>query len=175
MLLHDARRASRLDADGELVTLDDQDRSRWDGVAIAEGFALLDHARRERAAGPYQLQAAIAACHARARVAADTDWAEIARLYGELYMLMPTPVVALNRAVAVAMADGPAAGLALVDELARGSSLSGYFLLPATRADLLRRLGRLEEAAASYQDALRLATTAPERRFLSRRLAEVGG
>ena len=175
MLLHDARRASRLDADGELVTLEDQDRSRWDAAAIIEGRALLDNAQRRRSPGPYQLQAAIAACHAAARLASDTDWSEIARLYDDLYRLVPTPVVALNRAVAVAMADGPAAGLALVDELAASGSLSAYFLLPATRADLLRRLGKREEAAASYTDALRLVTTGPERRFLSNRLAEVGG
>jgi RNA polymerase sigma-70 factor (ECF subfamily) len=175
MLLHDSRRASRLDAAGELVTLEDQDRSGWDAAAISEGLVLLDNARRLRGAGPYQLQAAIAACHAKARQAADTDWAEIARLYDELYRQAPTPVVALNRAVAVAMADGPAAGLALVDELATGGSLGAYFLLPATRADLLRRLGRREEAAASYRDALRLVATGPERRFLSNRLAEVGG
>jgi RNA polymerase sigma-70 factor (ECF subfamily) len=175
MLLHDARRASRLDADGELVTLEDQDRSRWDAAAIIEGRALLDNALRRRSAGPYQLQAAIAACHAAARLASDTDWSEIARLYDDLYRLMPTPVVALNRAVAVAMADGPAAGLALVDELAASGSLSAYFLLPATRADLLRRLGMREEAAASYRDALSLVATGPERRFLSNRLAEVGG
>jgi RNA polymerase sigma-70 factor, ECF subfamily len=175
MLLHDARRSSRLDDDGELVTLEDQDRSRWDAAAITEGLALLANAQRRRSAGPYQLQAAIAACHAEARLAADTDWSEIARLYGDLYRLAPTPVVALNRAVAVAMADGPEAGLALVDELAAGGSLSAYFLLPATRADLLRRLGRREESAASYRDALRLVTTGPERRFLSKRLAEVGG
>ena len=173
MLLHDARRASRLDADGELVTLEDQDRSRWDAAAIIEGRALLDNAQRRRSPGPYQLQAAIAACHAAARLASDTDWSEIARLYDDLYRLVPTPVVALNRAVAVAMADGPAAGLALVDELAASGSLSAYFLLPATRADLLRRLGKREEAAASYTDALRLVTTGPERRFLSNRLAEV--
>jgi RNA polymerase sigma-70 factor (ECF subfamily) len=175
MLLHDARRAGRLDADGELIPLEDQDRSRWDATAIAEGIALLDNALRRRSAGPYQLQAAIAACHAEARLAADTDWAKIARLYDELYKLVPTPVVALNRAVAVAMADGPAVGLAMVDELAASGSLSAYFLLPATRADLLRRLGRRDEAAASYADALRLVTTGPERRFLSKRLAEVGG
>jgi RNA polymerase sigma-70 factor (ECF subfamily) len=175
MLLHDARRAGRLDADGELVTLEDQDRSRWDDAAITEGLALLGDARRRGGAGPYQLQAAVAACHAEARLAADTDWAQIAALYDDLYQLTPTPVVALNRAVAVAMADGPAAGLALVDELAASGYLSAYYLLPATRADLLRRLGRREEAAASYTDALRLVTTGPERRFLARRLAEVGG
>jgi RNA polymerase sigma-70 factor (ECF subfamily) len=173
MLLHDARKAGRLDEEGELVTLEDQDRSRWDAASIAEGLALLGDARGGRGAGPYQLQAAIAACHAVAPQAADTDWAQIARLYDALYRLAPTPVVALNRAVAVAMADGPAAGLTLVDELATNGSLSAYFLLPATRADLLRRLGRREEAAASYADALRLVTTGPERRFLSKRLAEV--
>ena len=175
MLLHDSRRASRLDADGELVTLEDQDRSRWNAAAITEGLALVDKARRRRSDGPYQLQAAIAACHAAAAQAAATNWAEIARLYGELYKLAPSPVVALNRAVAVAMADGPAAGLALVDELATGGSLEAYFLLPATRADLLRRLGRRDEAAESYRDALRMVATGPERRFLSKRLAEVGG
>jgi RNA polymerase sigma-70 factor, ECF subfamily len=175
MLLHDARRPGRLDEDGELVTLEDQDRSRWDAAAITEGLALLADAQRRPSAGPYQLQAAVAACHAEARRAADTDWARIARLYGALYLLAPTPVVALNRAVAVAMADGPAAGLALVDELAASGSLSAYFLLPATRADLLRRLGRCEEAAASYADALLLVSTGPERRFLAKRLAEVGG
>jgi len=175
MLLHDARRAGRLDADGDLVPLEDQDRSRWDAGAIAEGLALLTSAPRRQAAGPYQLQAAISACHAEARLAADTDWARIARLYESLYRLMPTPVVALNHAVAVAMADGPADGLALVDELAASGSLGAYFLLPATRADLLRRLGRRAEAAASYADALRLVTTGPERRFLAKRLAEVGG
>jgi len=175
MLLHDARRAGRLDDDGELVTLEDQDRSRWNSAGITEGLALLGQARRRSRGGPYQLQAAIAGCHAQARLAGDTDWAEIARHYDELYRLMPTPVVALNRAVAVAMAEGPAAGLALVDELATSGSLSHYFLLPATRADLLRRLGRRKDAAASYTEALRLVTTGPERRFLSRRLAEVGG
>jgi RNA polymerase sigma-70 factor, ECF subfamily len=175
MLLHDARRPGRLDEDGELVTLEDQDRSSWDTAAITEGLALLADAQRRPSAGPYQLQAAVAACHAEARRAADTDWARIARLYGALYLLAPTPVVALNRAVAVAMADGPAAGLALVDELAASGSLSAYFLLPATRADLLRRLGRREEAAASYADALLLVSTGPERRFLAKRLAEVGG
>jgi RNA polymerase sigma-70 factor (ECF subfamily) len=174
MLLQDSRRASRVDADGELVTLEDQDRSRWDGAVIAEGLALLDELGR-RSAGPYQLQAAIAACHARARLAADTEWARIATLYDALYELIPTPVVALNRAVAVAMADGPAAGLALVDDLGTSGSLSAYFLLPATRADLLRRLGRHEEAAAAYTEALRLVTTGQERRFLSKRLAEIGG
>jgi RNA polymerase sigma-70 factor (ECF subfamily) len=175
MLLHDARRAARLDASGELVTLEDQDRSRWNAAGISEGLGVLDGALARRQAGPYQLQAAIAACHARAERAPDTDWAQIAFLYGELQRLVPTPVVALNRAVAVAMADGPAAGLAIVDEVASGGSLAAYYLLPATRADLLRRLDRKAEAAVAYHEALRLVTTEPERRFLSKRLGEVSG
>jgi RNA polymerase sigma-70 factor, ECF subfamily len=175
MLLQDARAAARLDDDGDLVTLEDQDRSRWDGEKIAAGLALLDGALRRDQAGPYRLQAAIAACHARAAVAADTDWAQIAALYGQLLQLMPSAVVALNRAVAIAMARGPAAGLALVDELAAGGTLTSYYLLPATRADLLRRLDRRPEAAESYRAALALAPTEPEQRYLQRRLIEVGG
>jgi RNA polymerase sigma-70 factor, ECF subfamily len=140
LLLQHSRRAARLDAAGEPVPLDEQDRTRWDRPAIDEGLGLLDAALRRRQPGPYQVQAAIAACHARADHAADTDWPQIAALYGRLVELVPSPVVRLNRAVAVAMADGPAAGLALVDELA--GELAGYRLLPATRADLLRRLGR---------------------------------
>ncbi len=175
MLLQDARTAARLDDDGELVTLEDQDRSRWDAEKIAAGLALLDGALRRAPAGPYRLQATIAACHARATVAADTDWAQIAALYDELRLVVPSAVVELNRAVAVAMARGPAAGLALVDELAAGGVLTSYYLLPATRADLLRRLDRRPEAAASYLEALALAPTEPERRYLQRRLTEVGG
>jgi len=175
MLLQDARSAARLDEAGELVTLEDQDRSRWDAAKIAEGISLLEGALRRQRPGPYQLQAAIAACHAEASVAAETDWPQIARLYAELQRRVPTPVVALNRAVAVAMADGPAAGLALVDDLAAGGQLASYYLLPATRADLLRRLDRREDAAASYRRALELVATEPERRYLSKRLAEVGG
>ncbi len=176
MLLQDARTAARLDDDGELVTLEDQDRSRWDADKIAAGLALLAGAkRRTPAAGPYLLQAAIAACHARAAAATDTDWARIAALYGELGVLVPSAVVQLNRAVAVAMARGPAAGLALVDELAGGGALTSYYLLPATRADLLRRLDRRPEAAESYREALALAKTEPERRYLERRLTEVSG
>lgn len=169
MLLHDARRDTRLNADGELVTLDEQDRTRWDHTLITEGVDLLESTLRRRTPGPYQVQAAIAACHATARTAADTDWPQIAALYGQLKQ---TPVVALNRATAIAMADGPAVGLRLLDELAPGP-LSGYHLLPATRADLLRRLGRLSEAATSYREAVELATTEPERRYLLRRLKEV--
>jgi RNA polymerase sigma-70 factor, ECF subfamily len=175
MLLQDARSAARLDGDGELVTLEDQNRSRWDAAQIAEGLGLLDGALRRGAAGPYRLQAAIAACHARAAAAADTDWAQIAALYRELGRVVRSPVVELNRAVAVAMAQGPQAGLDLVDELAAAGALASYYLLPATRADLLRRLDRRAEAAASYRVALSLVATEPERRFLQRRLTEVGG
>jgi RNA polymerase sigma-70 factor (ECF subfamily) len=172
MLLQDSRRAARMD-DGELVTLEDQDRTRWDRAEIDEGRQVLDTALRRGAAGPYQLQAAIAACHASAASAADTDWRAIARLYGELAAVTRSPVVELNRAVAVGMADGPAAGLALVDALAAAGVLAGYHLLPATRADLLRRLGRGAEAAQAYREALALTGTGPEQRYLSRRLAEV--
>jgi RNA polymerase sigma-70 factor, ECF subfamily len=175
MLLQDARSAARLDSDGELVTLEDQDRSLWDTHQISEGLALLEGAQRRGPAGPYRLQAAIAACHGRASSAADTDWAQIAALYGELGQLMRSPVVELNRAVAVAMARGPEAGLDLVDQLAADGLLTSYYLLPATRADLLRRLDRRAEAAASYRAALSLVATAPERRFLQRRLTEVDG
>jgi len=173
MLLHDARSAARLDDAGELVSLEDQDRSRWDAAEISEGIGLLETALRRQRAGQYQLQAAIAACHAEAAQAADTDWAQIALLYGELRRVVPSAVVELNRAVAVAMSAGLAAGLALVDELAASGGLAGYYLLPATRADLLRRLDRRDEAATSYREALDLVGTEPERRFLSRRLAEV--
>jgi RNA polymerase sigma-70 factor (ECF subfamily) len=172
MLLHDARRAARIDDAGDLVPLEEQDRSRWDPDAIAEGTALVDAALRRGQPGPYQVQAAIAACHATAADPAATDWGEIAQLYGRLIDMMPTPVVALNRAVAVAMADGPAAGLSLVDQLDAAGALSGYYLLPATRADLLRRLGRNREAAAAYRAAVELAATDTERRYLARRLAE---
>jgi RNA polymerase sigma-70 factor, ECF subfamily len=175
MLLTNARRAARLDADGDLVTLSDQDRSRWNQAEIDEGSALLESALRHRRAGPYQIQAAIAACHASASDPADTDWAQIAMLYGELRQLVPSPVVELNRAVAVAMADGPQAGLMIVDALEAGGQLADYHLLAATRADFLRRLGQSADAAASYRQALSQAATEPERRFLIRRLAEVSG
>ncbi|MDT7725501.1 MAG: polymerase sigma-70 factor, subfamily [Actinomycetota bacterium] len=170
MLLHYARRESRLDPAGDLVTLEGQDRGRWKAGEIAEGVALLDGALRRGQAGPYQVQAAIAACHATAANAADTDWPQIAALYGELVRRVPSPVVKLNQAIAVGMADGPAAGLVLLDALA--APLAGYHLLPATRADLLRRLGRFDEAAAAYREARELAPTDTERRFLDRRLAE---
>ena len=175
MLLHHARRDARLDTAGDLVTLEEQDRGRWDGAGIAEAVTLLDGALRRGRPGPYQVQAAIAACHATATDAAATDWPQIAILYRQLGKLTRNPVVELNHAVAVGMAHGPAAGLALLEELQASGELAGYHLLPASRADLLRRLGRTAEAAAAYREAIELAGTGTERRYLSRRLAEVGG
>jgi RNA polymerase sigma-70 factor (ECF subfamily) len=172
LLLTDARRAARVDEAGDLVPLEEQDRTRWDADAISEGLDRLDAALRRRRPGPYQVQAAIAACHAAAPDASETDWVEIAALYRELVRMMPTPVVELNRAVAVGMAHGPEAGLRLVDALDDSGALSGYHLLSATRADLLRRLGRPAEAAVSYRIALALAATDAERRYLARRLAQ---
>jgi RNA polymerase sigma-70 factor (ECF subfamily) len=173
MLLHEARRATRTDG-GVLVTLEKQDRSRWDRALIAEGVATLETVLGVGSAGPYQVQAAIAACHATAPDPASTDWRRIAGLYAELARLAPSPVVDLNRAVAVAMADGLPAGLGLVDELAASGRLDGYHLLPATRADLLRRAGRTGEARVAYQQALELAPTEPERRYLAERLRQLG-
>jgi RNA polymerase sigma-70 factor (ECF subfamily) len=175
MLLQHSRRTARVDEAGGLVTLEEQDRTRWDASEIGEGLRLLDDALRRDRAGPYQLQAAIAACHAGAADAGDTDWARIARLYERLAELVPSPVVELNRAVAVAMADGPAAGLERVEALEASGELAGYHLLPATRADLLRRLERPEEAAAAYREALALVATDAERGYLQRRLAEATG
>ncbi len=175
LLLHDARRAARLDELGDIVTLEDQDRGRWDESQIGDGLRLLAAARRVAPAdwGPYLLQAEIAACHARAARAAETDWERIAHLYGELGDVAPSPVVELNRAVAVGMAHGPAAGLALVADLEATGALDGYHLLAATRADLLRRGGDVEAAVPAYHAALALAPTDAERRYLARRLAEV--
>ena len=175
LLLHDARRQARVDVAGDLVPLDSQDRTLWEPDVIAEGLQLLDRALRRSRPGPYQVQAAIAACHATAPEAAATDWPQIAVLYGELARMVPSPVVELNRAVAIAMADGPEAGLALVEALEATGQLSRYHLLPATRADLLRRLGRDDEAASAYRRALELKTTDAERRYLRRRLDEVTG
>ena len=175
MLLQESRRLARVDGAGDLVLLEQQDRSQWDQEAIAEGVALLDRALRRRRPGPYQVQAAIAACHAGASRAADTDWAEIAALYRRLATMTPSPVVELNLAVAVAMAEGPAAGLARVEALQASGALAGYHLLVAVRADLLRRLGRHPDAAAAYAEAITLAGTDVERRYLRRRLAEVTG
>jgi RNA polymerase sigma-70 factor, ECF subfamily len=174
MLLHHARRSGRVSSDGELVTLSDQDRSLWSADEIAEGVRVLEVALRSRRPGPYQIQAAIAACHAVAPDTEATDWPQIAALYGELTRWTPSPVVELNRAVAIGMADGPAAGLALVDALAETGALSGYHLLPATRADLLRRLDRPSEAAAAYRVALNQVTNEAERAYLARRLATLG-
>ncbi|WP_326949624.1 RNA polymerase sigma factor [Amycolatopsis sp. NBC_01307] len=170
MLLQHARRTTRVGPDGELVPLEEQDRTRWDTALITEGTQLLETALRRRQPGPYQIQAAIAACHATAATPADTDWAQIAGLYRELRKFVPSAIVALNRAVAVGMADGPLAGLALLDELTE--ALEGYHLLPATRADFLRRLGRHDEAAHWYATARDLATTAAERSYLTRRISE---
>jgi RNA polymerase sigma-70 factor (ECF subfamily) len=172
MMLHDARRVARTNAAGDLVTLEDQDRSLWDTTAIGEACALLDAALRRGRPGPYQVQAAIAACHATAPAPAATDWAQIAMLYQRLSQMIASPVVTLNRAVAVAMADGPAAGLRLIEQLEHSGALSGYHLLPATRADLLRRLGRNAEAAVAYRQALDLVSADAERRYLARRLAD---
>jgi RNA polymerase sigma-70 factor (ECF subfamily) len=173
MELHDARRAGRVDPLGDIVPLDVQDRAGWDHERIARAATRLDAAVALGRPGPYQVQAAIAACHATADTAEDTDWVQIAALYGRLRELAPSPVVELNRAVAVAMADGPAAGLAIVDELTATGALPGYHLLPAARADLLRRLGRPREAAVAFREALDLVANAAERRFLERRLDQV--
>src|SRR5881296_1488193 len=172
MLLHDARREARTARDGEIVLLEAQDRSRWDGAQMREGLALLEGALAAGRPGPYALQAAIAALHARAARAEDTDWPAIAALYGELMRVQPSPVVELNRAAAVAMAEGPEAGLRLIDALEARGELTRHHLLHAARADLLRRTGRWAEAARSYRQALALASNEPERHFLRRRLAE---
>jgi RNA polymerase sigma-70 factor (ECF subfamily) len=169
MLLHHARRAGRVDAAGVAVPLEEQDRTRWDHAAIAEGDAILLRALRRERPGPYQIQAAIAACHATAPTAAATDWHEIAVLYGELTRMTDSPVVELNRAVAVAMDDGPDVGLPLVDAVA--DRLDTYPYLHATRADLLRRLDRRADAAVAYRRALELTVSDAERRYLERRLA----
>jgi RNA polymerase sigma-70 factor (ECF subfamily) len=170
MLLHDARRPSRLDPSGNLVTLAEQDRSLWDQALIAEGDLILERALRRRRAGPFQLQAAIAACHATAPDAAQTDWQQIVALYTHLTRVAPSLIVDLNRAVAIGMVDGPDAALPLVDAIARTGRLNDYYLLHATRADLLRRIGRTSEADESYRAALKLAPTDAERQFLRGRL-----
>jgi RNA polymerase sigma-70 factor (ECF subfamily) len=173
LLLTDARRATRTAADGRLLLLEEQDRSRWDRQAIGEGRRLVDQALRRGRPGRFTLQAAIAAVHAEAPSYADTDWPEVLGLYDLLLAVWPSPVVALNRAVAVAMVEGPAAGLAALEEVADDPHLASYPYLAATRADLLRRLGRSHDAAQAYQDALALAANAAEKDFLTRRLAEV--
>ena len=169
LLLHDARREARTGPGGELVLLEDQDRSLWNRERAAEGTRVLERALSRRSPGPYQLQAAIASLHLEARRSEDTDWPQIAALYETLARIEPSPVVALNRAVAVAMADGPEHGLELIERI----ELPSYHLLHAARADLLRRLGRRDEAAASYRRALELPMNAADRHFLERRLGEV--
>jgi RNA polymerase sigma-70 factor (ECF subfamily) len=170
MLLHDARRAARLDEAGEIVLLEEQDRTRWNHTQIAEALPLVEEALRNQP-GAYALQAAIAATHCQAARAEDTDWPQIVQLYDALSRLQPSPVVALNRAVAVAMADGMQAGLSLLNELAE--ELDGYHLFHAARADLLRRAGSFTDAKQSYERALTLATNDSERRFLTRRLDQM--
>src|ERR1700683_266742 len=172
MLLHDARRDARLDESGEIVTLEAQDRSRWNQDQIAEALPLVEEALRETP-GPFALQAAIASVHCRGARPGDTDWPEIVKLYDHLERVQPSPIVSLNRAVAVAMAEGPRVGLALIDALAATNDLNDYHLLHAARADLLRRAGSHEEAAKSYRKALALVTNDSERRYLQRRLREV--
>jgi RNA polymerase sigma-70 factor (ECF subfamily) len=175
MLLHDSRRAARTSPGGELVLLDDQDRSLWNREQIDEGLQLVERALSSRRVGPYGIQAAIAAVHAGAHDAAATDWNEIVGLYDLLILAAPSPVVELNRAVAVAMRDGPAAGLAVVDGILGRGDLLEYRFAHAARADLCRRLGRTVDARASYERALALTRQEPERRFIERRLAELSG
>lgn len=173
MLLHESRRAARSSADGDLILLDEQDRSLWNRAQIGEGLALAQQALASPLLGPYTVQAAISAVHAQAQEASATDWDRIVALYDALLVASPSPVVELNRAVAVAMRDSPAAGLALVDEILAGGELSDYYLAHAARADLCRRLGMAEEARAAYERALALTQQEPERRFLTRRLREI--
>lgn len=173
MVLHDARRAARTTADGELVLLDDQDRTLWNRAAITEGAALVERALRAGSPGPFTLQAAIAAVHAEAPSAAATDWRQIVGLYDLLRRTASSPVIELNHAAATAMRDGPAAGLARIDAIVERGELEDYYLLHSLRADLCRRLGRVDEARAAYQHALSLARQGPERRFLERRLREL--
>ncbi|MGB9070083.1 MAG: RNA polymerase sigma factor [Candidatus Acidiferrales bacterium] len=173
MLLHDSRRDARVGSDRELILLEDQDRAQWHTEQIHEGTALLESALRAGAAGSYALQASVAALHANAKTSADTDWPQIAALYSALLKINPSPVIEVNRAVAVSLARSPEEGLALLDELAVRTELADFHLLPAARADILRRLGRQPEAAEAYRRALSLATNDVERRFFRRRLSEV--
>jgi RNA polymerase sigma-70 factor (ECF subfamily) len=173
MLLQESRRAARASASGELILLEDQDRSLWDRGQIAEGISLVERALSSRDFGAYTLQAAVAAVHAEAPNAAATDWAQIAGLYDVLRRIEPSPIVELNRAVAVAMRDGPAAGVELIDAIFERGELADYHLAHSARAELCRRLGRTADARASYERAVTLARQGPERRFLERRLAEL--
>lgn len=174
MLLHESRRAARTTPSGDIVLLEDQDRSLWNQEQIAEGRALVAQALQSRRFGPYTIQAAIAAVHAQATHPAETDWAQIVGLYDVLLRMEPSPVVELNRAVAVAMRDGPAAGLALIDDILARGELTEYYLAHSSRAELCRRVGRIPDARASYERALELVRQEPERRFLERRLATLG-
>jgi RNA polymerase sigma-70 factor (ECF subfamily) len=173
LLLHDSRRRARIGSVGELVLLEEQDRSLWNQDEIQEGLAILEQALYMRRAGPYQIQAAISALHAQAKRSEDTDWTQIAALYRGLLRMTPSPVIELNRVVAVAMADGPLRGLALLDRPELGQALRDYHLFHAARADLLRRAGRLDEAGRAYAQALSLCSNERERAFLQRRLTEV--
>jgi RNA polymerase sigma-70 factor (ECF subfamily) len=173
MLLHDSRRNARISAEGELVTLEEQDRSLWDRTEIEQGLALVETALRLQNIGPYQLQAAIAALHAHAATFEQTDWAEIAALYQRLANISPSPVIALNHAAAIAMAEGPERGLTLIDQLGATGDLGEYHLFHAARADLLRRLNRQAEAAEAYTRALDLAHNPVEQQYLRRRLSEL--
>jgi RNA polymerase sigma-70 factor (ECF subfamily) len=173
MLLHESRRSVRTSAEGELVLLGDQDRSLWNRALIDEGLALVKRALASRRFGSYSLQAAIAAVHAQAPAAAATDWSQIVELYDALLRESPSPVVELNRAVAVAMRDGPLAGLVLIDDILARGVLQDYYLAHSARADLFRRLGKTGEARASYEKALELARPEPARRFLAKRLNQL--
>ena len=170
MLLHDSRRAARTSPNGDLILLEDQDRALWNRNQITEGISLVQRALSSGHVGPYSIQAAIAAAHAQAPSSAATDWAQIVQLYDMLMQSNPSPVVELNRAVAVAMRDGPAAGLTLIDAFSRGVSWQNYHLAHAARADLCRRLGKYADARVSYEKALALTKQEPERRFLEKRL-----
>jgi RNA polymerase sigma-70 factor (ECF subfamily) len=172
MLLHDSRRDARVQ-DARLVTLEEQDRGRWDGRQIAEGLALVERALSTGPLGPYQLQAAIAALHAQARTPAETDWAQIAALYQRLLEFLPSPVIALNQAVAIAMSAGLEEGLQRIDQIGVSGELDRYYLFHAARADILLRMNRREEAAAAYRQALVLATNRVEQEFLKKRLAQI--
>jgi RNA polymerase sigma-70 factor (ECF subfamily) len=171
MLLHDSRRPARASDDGELLVLDEQDRSRWNREQIREGLRLTERSLQSRSVGPYAIQAAIAAVHAEATHAGETDWAQIVALYDLLLNMHASPIVELNRAAAVAMKDGPARGLEIIDGLLARGALANYHLAHSARADLLRRLERTSEALAAYATALELTTQHPERRFIERRMA----
>jgi RNA polymerase sigma-70 factor (ECF subfamily) len=173
MLLHESRREARTSADGDVVLLDDQDRSRWNRAMIEEGVVLVDQAMRSRQFGPYTLQAAIAAVHAESGTAAQTDWAEIVGLYDVLLRADPSPVIELNRAAAVAMRDGPEAGIALIDAILVRGDLAEYPLAHSARAELCRKAGRAAEAVESYRRALSLSRQVPQRRFLEQRIQEL--